>query len=260
MQKPTVLITNDDGIHAPGLKHLWMGLKDFCNVVIVAPSLEQSGVGVCVTLRNPLHIERVKWDEETTAWQVAGTPADCVRLATNVLLTTPPDLIVSGINRGGNSGRNILYSGTVGGVIDGAIKGIPGIAFSCEDQTHPEFQHFENQIFPLVNYLLSHPLPHGNFLNVTFPSNHKNLHKGYRLARQGMGHYKEKPLKGIHPEGKDYYWMGCDWQEYDEHEESDVSLLKEGYITAVPVQVVELTNQELLSNRKHHFDHHLQLK
>ncbi len=256
MQKPTVLLTNDDGIHAPGLKHLWLGLKDFCNVVIVAPALEQSGVGLCVTLRNPLHIEPVKWDEQTPAWQVTGTPADCVRIATKVLLKTPPDLILSGINRGGNSGRNILYSGTVGGIIDGAIKGIPGIAFSCEDQNLPEFHHFEDQIFPLVDYLLKNPLPHGNFLNVTFPSNHKNMHKGYRLARQGMGHYKERPLKGIHPEGKDYYWMGCDWAEYEEHEESDVSLLKEGYITAVPVQVVELTNHAFLLERKQHFDLH----
>lgn len=256
MQKPTVLITNDDGIHAPGLKHLWEGLKDFCNVIIVAPSLEQSGVGLCVTLRNPLHIEPVKWKDHTPAWQVSGTPADCVRIALKALLKNPPHLILSGINRGSNSGRNLLYSGTVGGIIDGAMKGIPGIAFSCEDAIDPNFHHFENQVFPLVKYLLQHPLPSGNFLNVTFPSSYKNTHKGYRLTRHGMGHYKEKPLKGIHPEGKEYYWMGCDWEEYEEHEASDVHLLKEGYITVVPVQITELTNLEILSERQHHFNHH----
>lgn len=260
MQKPTVLITNDDGIHALGLKHLWMGLKDFCNVVIVAPALEQSGVGVCVTLRDPLHVDSVTWEDNTPAWKVSGTPADCVRIAIRVLLKTPPDLILSGINRGGNSGRNILYSGTIGGVIDGVMKGIPGIAFSCEDQNDPGYHHFQDHIFPLVQYLLEHPLPSGNFLNVTFPSSHKELHKGYRLARQGMSHYKEKPLKGIHPEGKEYYWMGCDWQEHDEHEESDVHLLSQGYITAVPVQIAELTNQILLEDRKKSFNNLFQLK
>jgi 5'-nucleotidase len=260
MQKPTVLITNDDGIHAHGLKHLVKGLKDFFNVIIVAPAAEQSGVGLCVSLRSPLHIDPVEWEDNTPAWQVSGTPADCVRIGVKVLLKKQPDLILSGINKGGNSGRNILYSGTVGGIIDGAIKGIPGIAFSSEDHSSPEFHHFEDQILPLVRYILEHPLPKGNFLNVTFPSNHKNLHKGYRLAKQGMGHYKEKPLKGIHPEGKDYYWMGCDWEEYEECKESDISLLKEGYITAVPVQVIELTNRELLSERKEHFESLLQLK
>ncbi|MBS0627689.1 MAG: 5'/3'-nucleotidase SurE, partial [Verrucomicrobia bacterium] len=99
-----------------------------------------------------------------------------------------------------------------------------------------------------------------NFLNVSFPSSHKNNHKGYRLAKQGQGHYKEKPLKGVHPEGTDYYWMGCDWQEHNEHEESDIHLLRQGYITAVPIQIAELTNAEILQSRKHHFNDRLKLK
>lgn len=253
MKKPTVLLTNDDGIHAEGLKSLWKGLASFCNPIIVAPSSEQSGVGACVTLRSPLHIRKISWEDDTPAWHVSGTPVDCVRMALRVLLPSPPDLIVSGINRGSNAGSNILYSGTVGGVIDGAMRGIPGIAFSSEDKDNPNFSYFEEQIFPLVDYLLKHPMPRGNFFNVTFPSSYKNSFRGYRLARQGLGHYKENPLKGVDPDGKEYYWMGCDEQTHEEHEESDFSLLKQGYTTVVPIRVSELTDHTLREERRQEF-------
>ncbi len=260
MKKPLVLLVNDDGIGAPGLRHLWSSLKDFCDTLIVAPASDQSGVGLSVTLRKPLHIEEVEWEEKTPAWKISGTPTDCIRMALNVILKNPPDIIVSGINKGTNSGRNLLYSGTVGGVIEGAMRGIPGIAFSCESFTHPHYQAFESQTFPLVEYLLSHPLPQGSFLNVTFPSSHDFKHKGCRLARQGMSYYKEHPVKGVHPEGREYYWMGGIHEDHAEHEESDVQLLKAGYITVVPVQVKELTDLSSLEARKKLFDMRFQLK
>jgi len=253
MKKPTVLLTNDDGIWAPGLRHLWNALKDTCDIYIAAPSIEKSGMGTAVTLNDPIHIKSVSWPEGTPAWEVSGTPADCVRMALNALLPKPIDAILSGINRGENSGRNIFYSGTIGGVIDGAIRNIPGIAFSCQDYDDPSYEHFEPCIFPLLDYLLKHPLPGGSFLNVNFPSQYKTTHKGYRLARQGMGYYKEDPLKGTHPEGKTYYWMGGLWKEHEEHEESDVALLRQGYITVVPIQTHELTDLKTLQERKHHF-------
>lgn len=258
MTKPTILITNDDGIYAPGLRSLWKGLKNFYNVVIVAPAYEQSGVGLSVTLRSPLHIDPVEWEEETPAWKITGTPADCVRLATRVLLKNQPDLIVSGMNKGSNSGRTVLYSGTVGGVIDATMRGIPGIAFSCEDWANPQYHYFEDQVLPITQYLLDNPLPYGTFLNVSFPSNFKDSHKGCRLAKQGLGYFKENPLKGNHPEGRDYYWMGCDWHECDEHEESDVRLLQEGYITVVPIQVSQLTDHDAFLQRKTAFQEHFQ--
>ena len=120
-----ILIINDDGIHAPGLIHLWKALVDLADVTIIAPAIEQSGVGLGITLRSPLHIESVAWNKGTPAWKISGTPADCVKMALSVILKTPPDLIVSGINRGSNSGRNVLYSGTVGGVIEGVLRNIP---------------------------------------------------------------------------------------------------------------------------------------
>jgi 5'-nucleotidase len=252
-QRPTILLTNDDGIRAPGLKHLWKSLKDHCNLYIFAPATEQSGVGASVSLRDPLHVTVFPWEDETQAWQITGTPADCVRMATSVVLKTPVDLVVSGINKGANSGRNILYSGTVGGVIDGAMRGIPGIAFSCEDFNNPYYECFEQEVFSLVRYLLDHPLEQGTFLNVNFPSTYQKQHKGYRWARQGLGYYREQPVHGKHPDGGSYYWMGGQWAESEEHEESDVALLKQGFMTVVPVQIQELTDMNAFQGRKEHF-------
>ncbi len=260
MKKPIILLTNDDGINAPGLKHLWNALRELCDLFIVAPSSEKSGAGLSLTLRDPLHIEPVSWEDKTPAWKVSGTPADCVRMATHALLPHAPDLVISGINKGANSGRTLLYSGTVGGAIEGVMHNIPSIALSCEDFYEPRYHFFEPEIFPLIEYILNHPLPKGSLLNVTFPSAYEASHKGYCLARQGLGYYKESPLKGTHPEGREYYWMGGDWESCDEHEESDVSLLQKGYITAVPVHIRELTDQAFLNERKKHFDDLFQKK
>ncbi|MBM3198921.1 MAG: 5'/3'-nucleotidase SurE, partial [Chlamydiae bacterium] len=154
---------------------------------------------------------------------------------------------------GSNAGRNIFYSGTVGGVIDGVIRHIPGIAFSCEDIENPNYECFLSEIFPLVSYLLTHPLEDGSFFNVTFPSQHGISHKGCYLARQGMSYYGESPLKEPHPEGKELYWMGGAYVSYEEHEESDVHLLSKGYITVVPVRIKELTDQAALHQHKERF-------
>lgn len=114
--KPRILLTNDDGISAPGLKHLWQALSDIADLSIIAPATEKSGVGLSITIREPLQIQSVDWEKGTPAWKVNGTPADCVRLGLSVILKDRPDLIVSGINRGANSGRNVLYSGTIQGL------------------------------------------------------------------------------------------------------------------------------------------------
>lgn len=142
--KPHLLIINDDGIHAPGIKHLWKTLVDDFDLTIVAPASEKSGMGIAITVREPLHIDRVFWEKETPAWKITGTPADCVRLGISVILKQKPDLIVSGINQGSNTGTTVLASGTVGAVIEGALRNVPGIAFSCEDFISPDF---DNSIF-----------------------------------------------------------------------------------------------------------------
>ncbi len=170
-KRPRILLSNDDGIHAPGLKSLWNALHkaDFADLVIIAPAAEKSGSGVAITWDRPLQIWKAPWPEETPAWSIDGTPADCIKLGTRVLLENPPDFIVSGVNAGSNAGRNVLHSGTVGAVIEGIFRGIPGIAFSCENGETPNFHVAEKYIPLMIKYIMQHPLPNGCFLNVNFP-------------------------------------------------------------------------------------------
>jgi 5'-nucleotidase len=251
MSKPKILITNDDGIEAPGIKALWRSVADFADVSIIAPAHDQSGVGVGITVRTPLQITSVGWERGTPAWKVTGTPADCVKLGIRVILEQKPDLIISGINRGSNSGRTLLYSGTVGGVIEGAIRGVPGVAFSFDEIVNPNFQLIEKHITPILQYTLEHPLPRGTIYNVNFP---QNPVKGVRMARQGRSYWAEDPDERVHPEGSPYFWLGGRWDSHDEHEESDVNLLQQGYGTIVPVHVDELTDHVLFEKRKEMFN------
>lgn len=252
MKKPKILITNDDGIHAPGIKYLWHALKDLADLTIVAPSNEQSAVALSITIRNPLQIHNVQWEDETPAWHVNGTPADCVKMALSVIMENPPDIVVSGINRGSNAGRNVLYSGTVGGVIEAVLRNIPGIAFSCCKYVAPDYSLVEKYIPAIVDHVLNHKLPHGTLLNVNFP---KSEVQGFKLSRQGKEFWGEAPDERNHPyEGHSYYWMGAKLLQFDEHEESDITWLKRGYVTAVPIHVSELTDLEHLNEKKAHFE------
>lgn len=242
MTRPYILITNDDGIHAPGIKHLWNAVQEFADVAIVAPHAEKSGSGLSITWTKPLHLRAYPWENETPAWSLNGTPADCVKMALSVVLDQKPDLVISGINRGSNSGRTVLYSGTVGGVIEAVMKGIPGIAFSYSDVDDPPVALTKKTIFPIIEHFLKHPLPSGTFLNVNFPYNTKDGFKGIRMATQGRGYWHEAPDKRIHPEGVPYYWLGGTWGAANsEDANSDVSLLNQGYITVAPIHVGELT-------------------
>jgi len=252
-EKPKILITNDDGIDAPGLWHLWHALKDKAELYIVAPSTQKSGVGLSLTLHKPITINPVKWEDSTSAWKVSGTPADCIRFGLRIVLDHKPDLIVSGINQGSNAGRNVLYSGTIGGVTEGALRGIPGIAFSSVEFDNPRYELIEPHILPIVEHFLEHPLSSGTILNVNFPTAFDSF-KGMRLARQGRGLWVEDPDERIHPNGDPYYWHGGIWSHHDEHEESDVALLSEGYVTAVPIHVDEMTDHSFLEMRKSHFE------
>ncbi len=251
-QKPKILITNDDGIYAPGIKMLWQALADYADLTIIAPSGDQSGMGLAITLRSPLQVEAVDWERGTPAWKVNGTPADCVKLALGVILPHKPDLIVSGINRGSNSGRTVLYSGTVGGAIEGALRRVPGIAFSLEDANHPNFASIAHHIFPIVQHVIDNPLPVGTILNVNFPFDTSDI-KGMKLARQGQSYWIDQPDQRIHPEGSPYFWLAGRWSDHAEHEESDVALLQKGYITAVPIHIDELTDHDVITAQQENF-------
>ncbi|MBI5346022.1 MAG: 5'/3'-nucleotidase SurE [Chlamydiae bacterium] len=252
--RPFILLTNDDGIHAPGIKHLWKALGNFADIAIVAPSTEKSGSALSTTMFSPLHILPVKWENDTPAWSITGTPADCVKIATSVVLSKKPDFILSGINQGSNAGTTVLYSGTIGGVIEGIYKNIPGIAFSCEDFYEPNFSDVEKYIRPIVDHFIKNPLPSGSFLNVNFPCKSQKI-KGFKMAVQGISAWQENPDIRKHPKGHNYCWTRGIWKiREDELKNSDVALLKEGYITAVPIQIQELTDHKIIASHKESFE------
>lgn len=255
LKRPSILVTNDDGIHAPGIKHLWQALSTFADVTVVAPATEQSAVSLSITIRNPLHIEKTEWPSNISVWSVSGTPADCVKLGLNVILKETPDLVLSGINRGTNAGRNVLYSGTVGGVIEGVMHNIPGVAFSCFDFHDPDYHRAEQYIPSIVQHVLKHPLPNGTFLNVNFPPKHLNGIKGFKLTRQGKEYWSENPDKREHPtQSSSYYWLGAKLAKFEEDADSDIPLLQQGYLTAVPVHVGELTDHQHLNAHRTYFE------
>ncbi len=256
MSRPRIILTNDDGILAPGIKMLWKALHeaDFADLFVIAPSTERSGTGVSITWDRPMLIQESDWPGDTPAWSVDGTPADCIKMGVRVLLDTPPDFIISGINAGSNAGRNLLHSGTVGAVIEGILRDIPGMAFSCEDGKAPNFHVAEKYVVPLTHYLMEHPLPKGSFLNVNVPHAAKDKVKGFRLTRQGRGRWTENPHLHIETEHGPSYWLGGKPEELTEDADCDIALLREGYLTAVPIHIHELTDRKELRERQENFE------
>lgn len=255
-KRPLILVTNDDGVDAPGIKHLWKALSDVAELMVVAPASEQSAVSLSITIRHPLRIEKLEWSfADAQIWSVNGTPADCVKLALNVILPSPPQLIVSGINRGNNAGRNVLYSGTVAAVVEGIMHNIPGIAFSVSDYFNPSYAEVENYIPLIVRYLLENPLPSGTFLNVNFPKQNDGGVKGIRFTKQGKEYWAENPEQREHPsEGNHYYWLGSKLAQFPEKDDCDVLWLRKGYATAVPIHMGDLTHHEHVDEQRQNFE------
>jgi 5'-nucleotidase len=250
--KPHILITNDDGITAPGIKHLWNALKDFATLSVVAPLNEKSGSGVSMTLTRPLEISPVTWGNTAKVWSVNGTPADCTKLYLSVISKEKkPDIILSGINKGSNAGRNVLFSGTIGSMIEATYKNIPGIAFSSLNYFDPQYKFCEKYIPTIVKHFLTHPMPTGSIINVNFPENIANGITGIKLARQGKTFMTEDPKPA---EQDNHYWIGGKWEKHEEEEDSDIHLLKHGYITAVPLNVSQLTHEQHLQSHRDVFD------
>lgn len=249
-KRPFLLITNDDGINADGIKHLWKAVHPFADVAIVAPASEKSGTGLSITWTKPLIINPIDWGHETKVWSVNGTPADCVKMACSTLLERTPDMVISGINRGSNAGRTVLYSGTVGGVIEGTLRDIPGIAFSFCDFTPPPVSATKEYIVPLIQYFLTHPAPQGTLINVNFPPDCEKGVKGLKFAKQGKGYWTEDPEKRVNPQDIPYYWLGGKWSGFLEDPMSDVALLEEGYVTATPIHIGNLTDMQMLQKHK----------
>ena len=243
-----ILLTNDDGIYAPGLRALLPELRKLGEVIVVAPATEQSAVGHSVTLTTPLVVQEVLDDDRRPmGWAVEGRPADCVKLALRELLPEPPDVIVSGLNAGSNAGINVLYSGTVAAAIEGAFFRRTSIACSQEyKKLLPlDFSRGADLARRVIEQILAHEPDAGTLFNVNIPSPERGPLRGIRTVPQNLAPYVETYDRRIDPRGRMYFWSNPDFRCPDPHPDSDVTALAEGWITVTPLQF-NLTEAVLL--------------
>jgi 5'-nucleotidase len=238
MNKPLVLVTNDDGIFAPGIRTLIEVMQEIGEVIVVAPDSPQSAMGHAITINNTLHLNKVSKDNaETIEYSCSGTPVDCVKLAVNEIMKRKPDLCVSGINHGSNSSINVIYSGTMSAAVEAGIEGIPAIGFSLCDYSHDaNFEILKPYVKKIVLEILENKLPKGVVLNVNFPKREANEIKGIKICRQAHAMWQEKFDKRISPMGKEYYWLSGEFVNLDKGEDTDEWALENGYVSIVPVQ------------------------
>lgn len=238
MAKPLILVTNDDGITAPGLRNLIRYLKGFGDIVVVAPDSPQSGKGHAITVDDTLFLNQMPVDKGTTKeYSCSGTPADCVKLALRELLDRKPDLCVSGINHGSNASINVIYSGTMSAAIEAGIEGIPAIGFSlCDHAWEADFGPAEAAIKKIVGESLEKGIPEGVILNVNIPKASEDELKGIKICRQARANWREKFDKRQSPSGKDYYWLTGEFELLDNGEDTDEWALAQNYISVVPTQ------------------------
>jgi len=233
-----ILLTNDDGVYAPGLRAMRKELQKLGDVTVVAPAGEQSAVGHSITLLTPLITQEVVDEAQIPmGWAVEGRPADCVKLALLELLKEPPDLIVSGLNAGSNAGINVLYSGTVAAAIEGAFFQCTSIAVSLAytKPKTPNFPQAADSARRVIEQLVRHPLSRGSLFNVNIPSPDQGPIKGIRVVPQNVAPYQEKFDRRIDPRGRVYFWSGPDFGCPDPHPDTDETALREGYITVTPL-------------------------
>lgn len=250
MSKPLILVTNDDGIMAPGIRHLVQYMSELGEVVVVAPDKPQSGMGHAVTITIPLRLEKIKLDERFDEYSCSGTPVDCVKLAVNRVLKRKPDLLVSGINHGSNSSISVIYSGTMSAAIEGAMEGIPSIGYSLLDyRFDADFSQARKYILQLATNVLEHGLPKGICLNVNIPALKEADIKGVKVCRQARGNWEEEFDYRQDPRGKDYYWLTGRFALHENSNETDEWALNNKYISVVPTQF-DFTAHDLLQEMK----------
>lgn len=238
MRKPLILVTNDDGISAPGIRTLVEVMSEIGDVVVVAPDKPQSAMGHAITINSTLYLNRVSAEHaEVTEYNCSGTPVDCVKLAVNEILKRKPDLCVSGINHGSNSSINVIYSGTMSAAVEAGIEGIPAIGFSLLDYDwNADFTQIKSFVKKIALQTIENGLPDGTVLNVNFPKLKENEIKGIKICRQAKAIWMEKFDKRKTPQGKDYYWLTGEFVNEDKGEDTDEWALEQGYVSVVPVQ------------------------
>lgn len=244
-QKPVILVTNDDGIMAPGIMNLVEAVKDLGKIVVVAPDKPQSGMGHAITIGQPLRLQRVTTFGNIEAWSCTGTPVDCVKLAVDKVLHRKPDLCISGINHGANHSINVIYSGTMSAAVEAAIESIPSAGFSLLDYSiEADFSGARKYARIIVEKMLATKMDKHTVLNVNFPPLPPNHLKGLMICRQAYAKYEEDFIERQDPHGRMYYWLTGEFVNFDKGKDTDVWALANGYVSVVPVQF-DLTNYVL---------------
>ena len=249
-EKPLILVTNDDGITAPGLRALIKVMNEIGDVVVVAPDSPQSAMGHAITINSTLYCEPIDIDHEgpQIEYSCSGTAADCVKLAVNEILNKKPDICVSGINHGSNSSINVIYSGTMSAAVEAGIEDIPAIGFSlCDYSWQANFDAVTDYVKTITLNALKNGMPQGVVLNVNFPKLKKNEIKGIKVCRQARATWMEEFDKRTNPQGREYYWLTGKFVNLDKGEDTDEWALANGYVSVVPVQF-DLTAHHAIQN------------
>ena len=240
-----ILVTNDDGIFSSGIYELWEVAKEFGDVIMVAPSTQKSAVGHGITLADPIYVREVERDNGCRGFAVSGTPADCVKIGVKSILSSPPEIILSGINIGSNLGNNIIYSGTVAAAVEGAVLGIPSIAISIDSYNPVSFETSKVVVRKVIKFLLKNTIPNGTLLNVNVPHcNPKDL-KGYKITIKGRQYFNDSFDERIDPRGRPYYWMTGQMIDNDKTLEYDGFAVSNGYVSITPINL-EMTNEDYI--------------
>ncbi len=246
---PLILVTNDDGITATGIRELVTIAREFGEVMVVAPDSPQSAQGHAITIEQPVFVRESKvFGEDVQAYECSGTPVDCVKLAKSVLLNgRVPDLCVSGINHGSNAAINIIYSGTLSAAMEASLERIPSIGFSFLDyRADADFSPCRPFVRQLIHHVLTHGMPEGNLYNVNIPNLPADQIRGLKVCRQAEARWVEEYVKGQDPRGRPYYWLTGKFVNEEPREDADANALQAGYVSLVPSHH-DLTNHEALA-------------
>jgi len=230
-----IVLSNDDGFTAPGLQALRAEIAKIADVIVVAPETEQSAVGHAITLSSPLKTRKVVENGELIGYAVNGTPADCIKIAVTVLLDEPPELVISGINLGGNLGTCAIYSGTVSAATEAAIMGIPALALSLNTFENPDFTPATEFVRKFVPLVLEKGLPEGVSLNINVPAIPKNEIAGVAITRQGKSRVIETFDKRVDPRNNTYYWLAGEMRLDEVDEGTDCVMVSKNHISITPI-------------------------
>ena len=245
MSDPLILISNDDGIYAPGIYALWEAMSEIGKTTIVAPNTEKSAVGHAITIYDPIRIEKVIRSNGFEGYAVNGTPADSVKIAVQAIMKKKPDLIISGINAGANVGQSLLYSGTISAASEGTLLGIPSIAISLDVLRDMNFSTSKIVATKIASMVINKGLPKDTLLNVNVPKDIEGGINGYQLTRQGSIYFKDNFDRREDPRGRIYYWMSGEVKDTDNDLKSDGVAIKKGYVSITPLQL-EMTNFDFI--------------